>query len=78
MAVAEGFLPSAAAAKGISSRRPNVRLKVKPAAEGHKFEKSAILFEKKLNFKRHFTNYIPFFKYSRGKKDTPAYNISPM
>ena len=50
MAVAEGFLPSAAAAKGISSRRPNVRLKVKPAAEGHKFEKSAILFEKKFEF----------------------------
>ena len=47
-AVAEGFTPLATAttAEGILSRGPNVRLKVKPASEGHKVEKSAILYEK--------------------------------
>ena len=43
-AVAEGEKPMAA--EGIWSQSPNGWPKVKPASEGHKFEKSAILFEK--------------------------------
>ena len=37
---------SMAVAEGIGTRRPNVWQKVKSVAEGYKFEKSAILFEK--------------------------------